>query len=68
MQIVLYRIALRFKANHKISPYKILSRRKMGHAYAQLKMSETPIHSDSPMPSIFLAPFTTRRSQTTLAN
>ncbi len=32
-----------FKANHKISPYKILSRRKMEHAYAQLKMSETPI-------------------------
>ncbi len=32
-----------FKTNDKISPYKILSRRKMEHAYAQLKMTGTPI-------------------------
>lgn len=32
-----------FKANNKASPYQILSRRKMEHAYAQLKMTKTPI-------------------------
>lgn len=32
-----------FKANDKSSPYQILTRRKMEHAYAQLKMSATPI-------------------------
>ncbi|MBD5778551.1 AraC family transcriptional regulator [Pelagicoccus sp. NFK12] len=32
-----------FKANRKASPYRILMRRKMEHAYAQLKMTQTPI-------------------------
>ncbi len=32
-----------FKSNHKASPYRILTRRKMEHAYAQLKMTQTPI-------------------------
>ncbi len=32
-----------FRANHKSSPYQILIRRKMEHAYAQLKTSQTPI-------------------------
>jgi len=32
-----------FKSNHKSSPYKILMRRKMEHAYAQLMLSKTPI-------------------------
>ncbi|MDQ8183507.1 AraC family transcriptional regulator [Pelagicoccus sp. SDUM812005] len=32
-----------FKSNGKASPYRILIRRKMEHAYAQLKMTQTPI-------------------------
>lgn len=32
-----------FKSNDKASPYRILIRRKMEHAYAQLKMTQTPI-------------------------
>lgn len=32
-----------FKANKKASPYRILTRRKMEHAYAQLKMTRAPI-------------------------
>ncbi len=32
-----------FKSNNKASPYRILMRRKMEHAYAQLKMTHAPI-------------------------
>lgn len=32
-----------FKSNDKASPYRILIRRKMEHAYAQLKMTQAPI-------------------------
>jgi len=32
-----------FKANNRASPYQILMRRKMEHAYAQLKTSRAPI-------------------------
>ncbi|MBK1879377.1 AraC family transcriptional regulator [Pelagicoccus mobilis] len=32
-----------FKSNDKAPPYRILIRRKMEHAYAQLKMTQTPI-------------------------